>query len=85
MKRIITSIVFAGVALSAATAMAQQMNHGFDFGPAQQMIDETINRVEGMRREGHDDFGGHALKAENLLRQAKAELNAATEYRTHHH
>jgi hypothetical protein len=83
MKRIITGFVLAGAALSAATAMAQQMNRGFDFGPEQQMIDQTINRVEGARR--NTDFGGHAVKAEDLLRQAKAELNAATEYRAHHH
>ncbi|WP_050454967.1 hypothetical protein [Candidatus Burkholderia verschuerenii] len=79
MKRIAAALTFAGLALTAAIAMAQ-MNH-YDFGPAQQMIDQTLGRIENMRRDGHDQFDGHALKAEELLRQAKAELNAAAEYR----
>lgn len=84
MKRIVAGFVFSSVALTAVTAMAQQMNHFANLVQEQQMIDQTINRIENTRREGHDQFGGHAAKAEELLRQAKSELNAAAEYRAHH-
>jgi hypothetical protein len=84
MKRFVAGFVLAGIALTAVSAMAQQGGHFSGFGPAQQMIDDTISRVEAMRREGHEEFGGHAEHAETLLRQAKAELNAAADYRMHH-
>ena len=84
MKRMVAGIAFASIALTAVTAMAQQMGRFGGFDSEQHMIDDTINRVEAQRRAGHEDFGGHASKAETLLRQAKAELNAATDYRVHH-
>jgi hypothetical protein len=84
MKSIVAGVVFASIALTAVTAMAQQMGRFAGFESEQHMIDDTINRVEAQRRAGHEDFGGHASKAEALLRQAKAELDAATQYRMHH-
>ncbi|SAK44170.1 hypothetical protein AWB80_00723 [Caballeronia pedi] len=84
MKCIVAGFVFASVALTAVNAMAQQMGRFAGFESELHMIDDTINRVEAQRHAGHEDFGGHASKAETLLRQAKAELNAATEYRVHH-
>ncbi|SAL44356.1 hypothetical protein AWB71_02354 [Caballeronia peredens] len=84
MNRIVAGFIFAGVALTAVNAMAQQMARFTGFETEQRMIDDTINRVEVQRRDGHEAFNGHAAKAEELLRQAKAELNAATDYRLHH-
>ncbi|WP_321800327.1 hypothetical protein [Caballeronia sp. J97] len=60
------------------------MNHFSGFEAEQHMIDDTISRVEAQRVDGRGQFDGHAEKAEALLRQAKAELTAATQYRLHH-
>jgi hypothetical protein len=84
MKRVMSGVIFLGAALCAVTAIAQPIGHAFDFGQEQRMIDDTLNRVEAVRNDSHHNFGGHAAKAETLLRQAKAELNAAAEYGAHH-
>ncbi|WP_044043296.1 hypothetical protein [Caballeronia insecticola] len=76
MKRILTGFAFAAVAVSA---LAQ--NHGAGFEPAQRMIDDTISRIDAEHREAHVNFGGHVAKAAELLRQAKAELEAADQMR----
>jgi hypothetical protein len=83
MKKLISGVMLSALALTAVTAMAQQ-NHYPNLESAQQTIDQAIGRIEAARHDTRDGFGGHASKAEALLREAKAELNQAAAYRGNH-
>jgi hypothetical protein len=82
MKRI-TAFLAAGLAVSAVAAFASPTSHFPNLEQAQQLIDQSYGHIEAARKDNHDEFGGHASRAEELLRQAKAELDQAAMYREH--
>ncbi|WP_322051759.1 hypothetical protein [Paraburkholderia bannensis] len=82
--KLITALIAAALTVPAAAAFAAQPDHFPNLVHAQQLIDQSNGLIETARRDNHDDFGGHATRAEELLRQAKAELDQAARYREHH-
>jgi hypothetical protein len=52
---------------------------------AQKHVVEAYNKVVEAQKDNHDELGGHAEKAIDLLDQANRELKLAAEYANHHH
>jgi hypothetical protein len=82
--KLITAFVATGLAVATVAAFASPTSHFPNLEQAQQLIDQSYAHIETARKDSHDDFGGHASRAEDLLRQAKAELDQAAMYREHH-
>ncbi|WP_322045430.1 hypothetical protein [Paraburkholderia sp. J67] len=82
--KLATVFVASGLAAAAVTAFAAPTNRYPNLEQAQQLIDQSYAHIETARKDNHDDFGGHASRAEELLRQAKGELDQAAMYRDRH-
>jgi len=85
-----------GTALAALLAMAtitlaQTPSANIDprrhpnLAAAQKHIIEAFQEAEAAQARDHDELGGHAEKAKDLLRQADHELKEAERYYQEHH
>ena len=52
---------------------------------AQHHIRQAAQKIDEAQRDNHEQLGGHAEKAKQLLDQASHELKEAAEYANHHH
>ncbi len=52
---------------------------------AQHHILQAVQKIDEAQKDNHDQLGGHAEKAKQLLDQASHELKEAAEYANHHH
>jgi hypothetical protein len=52
---------------------------------AQMHIHQAMQKIDEAQQANHENLGGHADKAKDLLAQADRELKAAAEYADHHH
>ncbi|MEM5372843.1 hypothetical protein V4C53_43540 [Paraburkholderia azotifigens] len=84
MKRISMLVTSAALALGCASAFANQSSPFPNLEAASQLIDQSTSKIQAARQANHDDFGGHAERAQQLLRQARAELDAAAHFRESH-
>lgn len=79
----------AGLAIAgglAAVAFAGPLRGHPHLKAARNSINRAIADCRAARAdEKNGEFGGHRDKAEELLNQAKAELDAAAEFANHHH
>ncbi|WP_244846385.1 hypothetical protein [Caballeronia sp. SL2Y3] len=83
MKRSI--ITAAALAIAATTAMAAGGAVNHDIEGAHQLVDQGYRHIEAAQSAGRGQFGGHAEKAKQLLKQAQAELDQAAVYYAEHH
>lgn len=72
-----------GLSLVSGLVCAETVRDVRDLREAHQHIQESIKEMERVREANHYDVGGHAAKAETLLKQAERELNEATESHEH--
>ncbi|HKT92149.1 MAG TPA: hypothetical protein VJS18_08230 [Paraburkholderia sp.] len=85
MNRLAILAASVGLALVTVSAFAAPVSEFPNLASADQLIDQSSAHIQEARKANHDDFGGHAERAVQLLQQAKAELNAAAIYRATHH
>jgi F0F1-type ATP synthase membrane subunit b/b' len=52
---------------------------------AQHQILQANEKIDEAQRANHEELGGHAEKAKQLLDQASRELKEAAEFADHHH
>ena len=52
---------------------------------AQRHIVQAAQKIDEAQRDNHEQLGGHAEKAKQLLDQASHELKEAAEYANHRH
>ncbi|CAG9267174.1 hypothetical protein [Paraburkholderia unamae] len=85
MKRLSIIAASAGLALCCvASAFAAPPSQYPNLETAQQLIDQSSGHIEAARKDHHDQFGGHAERALQLLQQAKDELREAAVYNERH-
>jgi hypothetical protein len=76
-----SAIYTALTCVSVTFAQAPVVNidphrHG-NLAAAQNYIVQAYQKLDAAQRDNHDDLGGHAQKAKNLLTQADAEIRLA--------
>lgn len=68
----------AAAAIASTLALAAGPEHGHpNIIAAREATERAINRLEAAQKANEYDMGGHAEKAQNLLRQALEEMRAA--------
>ncbi len=73
-------VVAAAVcSLFSAAAVADRVHDWHDLDKVHTHVVESINEMARARAANHYDMAGHGAKAEELLRQAEHELQAALE------
>ena len=78
MKRQIIALATAAI-LGAGIAVAAEVRDWEDLRATHEKIQGAIQDLARAQRANHYDMGGHAAKAEQLLRQAEHELHEAVE------
>lgn len=76
-----TALYTAIACVSVTFAQAPVVNidphrHG-NLAAAQSFIVQAYQKLDAAQRDNHDDLGGHAQKAKDLLTQADAEIRQA--------
>jgi len=67
-----------GLALAESPAPpSKNLKNHPNLDAAQKLVAQGFDKLEAAQRANEYDLGGHAAKAADLLRQAKAELDAA--------
>jgi hypothetical protein len=88
-KNMVLSGVLAGALVCAGIALAQAPTENIDphrygnLAAAQHHIVQAYQSVAEAERENHDQLGGHAEKAQQLLSEADRELREAADYANH--
>jgi hypothetical protein len=92
MKRIVSTILLAGLTFAASAAMAQQQPvHNVsakrhpNLSRAQHQTDMAYQSIVAAQQANEFDLGGHAAKAKELLDQANQELKQAAEVSNANH
>lgn len=67
----------------ANVALAKEVRDWHDLERVHVKINEAIKDMERAQAANHYDMGGHAAKAEELLRNAERELHEAVESAKH--
>jgi len=70
-------MVPVALTLWAGVALADEVRDWHDLHHVHVKIQEAIQDMEHAQAANHYDMGGHAAKAEQLLRQAERELHEA--------
>ncbi len=78
MKKSVMLLSFAA-AILAGGAFAKEVRDWEDLHQVHVKLQEAIKDMERAQRANHYDMGGHAAKAEQLMRQAERELNESVE------
>ena len=78
MKRLIAVAVLC-LSFVAGAALADRVRDWHDLEAVHQHVTEAIQEMEHARAANHYDMDGHGAKAEEHLRAAERELNAAIE------
>jgi hypothetical protein len=72
-----------GLALAESPAPKKPPSKSAEAHPnlevAQRLVAQAVNKLEAAQQANEYDLGGHAAKAKELLRQAKIEIEIATE------
>jgi hypothetical protein len=71
--------IAAALSLVIGVAYAAPVRDWHDLDKTHQHVKEAIHEMERARAANHYDMAGHGEKAEQLLRDAERELNAAVE------
>jgi hypothetical protein len=88
-KNFVLSGALAAALVCAGIAVAQAPSENIDphkygnLADAQHHIVQAYQKVEEAERANHDQLGGHAQKAAELLSEADRELKAAAEFAEH--
>jgi hypothetical protein len=79
------TIVIGAAALVAMTgiALAEPVYDWGELRLAHENIRAAIQNIGDVQRANKGQFGGHAARAKQLLRDAEEELHRAVEYRKH--
>jgi len=67
------------LAFAGGVAMADRVHDWEDLHKVHVKIQEAIHDMERAQQANHYDMGGHAARAEHMLRDAEHELNEAVE------
>jgi hypothetical protein len=67
----------------AGYAVAERVHDWHDLEAAHGHIQDAIHEMEHLRAANSYDMGGHAVKAEQFLRQAEREMHEAVESAKH--
>jgi hypothetical protein len=84
MKRSLALVPFLFL-VTAGAAYAEEVRDWHDLHRAHVKVQESLKDMERAQAANHYDMGGHAAKAEALLRQAEREMRAAVEFVKHDH
>ena len=75
----------AAAAIASTLALAAGPEHGHpNIIAAREATERAINRLEAAQRANEYDMGGHAAKAEKLLREAEEQMRLAAEAANKH-
>lgn len=77
MKKIPFIAVVAGLMTLAAGAGYAAGGRHPDLDRAQSLVTEAIDKLEAAQRDNEDQLGGHASKAEELLKKAQPQITEA--------
>jgi len=72
-----------GLTLAASAAFSEHVRDWRDLDKVRAHVHEAIGEMARARAANHYDMDGHGAKAEELLKQAEAELHAAIESSKH--
>ena len=81
---LVATLVFGGLAVAQRPVANIDAKQHPNLAAAQEHISQAFQRIEEARTVNHEELGGHAEKANQLLVQADQELKAAAEYANHH-
>ena len=76
-------LAFVGLFLVSGLAFSEPVRDWRDLEKVHQHVQEAIHEMERVAKANHYDMGGHAAKAEQLLRGAERELHEAVESARH--
>jgi hypothetical protein len=72
-------IAVAAVSFAGGVAIAAEVHDWRDLDKVHEHVKQAINEMERARAANHYDMAGHGVKAEQLLRDAEAELHQAVD------
>jgi hypothetical protein len=78
MKKMLVALPIC-LAFAAGAAWADRVHDWEDLHKVHVKIQEAIHDMERAQAANHYDMGGHAARAEHMLRDAEHELNEAVE------
>jgi hypothetical protein len=78
MKKLLPAFVFV-LALTPAMSSADPVRDWHDLAAVHRKVQNAIEDMARARAANHYDMDGHGAKAEDLLKQAEAELREAVE------
>jgi hypothetical protein len=72
-----TAITCVSVTLAQAPVVNIDPHRHGNLAAAQSYIVQAYQKLDAAQRDNHDDLGGHAQRAKDLLTQADAEIRSA--------
>jgi hypothetical protein len=79
-KTIAVGVLTTCLSFAAGMAVAERVHDWHDLDAVHHHVEEAIHEMENARAANHYDMDGHGIKAEEHLRAAERELNAAVEW-----
>jgi hypothetical protein len=74
-----TGVITVGLLLASGLAFAEKVDDKKDLHKARENIRQAMNEMDRARAANEYDMDGHGAKAEQLLKDAEAEIKLATE------
>ncbi len=79
------ALFFAGIAVAQRPVQNIEASRHPNLATAQKLTAEAYDKISLAQQANHNDMGGHAQKAKNLLVQVNNELKLAAEWANKNH